>query len=310
MTTDLAPIVRTARAVLDAHDGVAHLQRFLEAGLARTEVARLRHLGALIRPRIGWYVDPAVPAAGVEAVRVGGVLGCVSAAASWGIAVPEHLGHRLEVAIEPGTTRLRRSDDASRRAWASSQPDVRWHWERRADPVRGWRVSPVDAILQLAACVEWRWLVAAIDSARCPAQREPLLSDADLVRLRSLLPEHLRSAVDRSDPRSETSGETMVRLAAEDAGIPFLPNPRLTTGYRTDGLVDGWLPVEIDGMETHAGRDAVERDRVRDATVAQFGQHPLRFTQNQAVRETAWVVETIRRVWLRGSAEARRHAAS
>jgi len=310
MTKDLAPLVHTARSVLAAHDGVAHLQRFLEAGLARTEVARLRHLGVLVRPRIGWYADPRIPTAGIEAVRVGGVLACVGAAASWGIVVPERTAHRLEVAIEPGTTRLRRSDDAGRRAWAASEHDVRRHWEAPAEPPRGWRASPLDTILQLAACVEWRWLVAAIDSARCAAQREALIPDADLPRLRALLPEHLRSAVDRSDPRSETSGETMVRLAAEDAGIPFVPNPRLTSGYRVDGLVGGWLPVEIDGLGTHAGRDAVERDRTRDATIAQFGQHPLRFTQNQAVRETAWVVETMRRVWLRGSAEIRRHAAS
>jgi very-short-patch-repair endonuclease len=100
----------------------------------------------------------------------------------------------------------------------------------------------------------------------------------------------------------------MVRLAAEDAGIPFVPNQWLTSAYRPDGLVDGWLPVEIDGMETHSGAEAVAQDRTRDATIAQFGTPPLRFTQNHAIRETAWVVETIRRVWLRGSAEMARRA--
>jgi very-short-patch-repair endonuclease len=309
MTTDRAMLVATARRVLAEHHGLAHLQRFLEAGMTRAQVAHLRHLGVLVRPRTGWYADPAVPAAGVRAVRVGGVLGCTGAAASWGIVVPEHADDRLEVSLLPGTTRQRRSDDAGRRAWASSEPHVRWHWEQHADPAVGWRVSPVDAILQLAACVEWRWLVAAVDSARCAAQHPPLLSDAEVLRLRSLLPGHLRSAVDRSDPRSETSGETMVRLAAEDAGIPFVPNQRMTSAYRVDGLVDGWLPIEIDGMASHSGLVAVEQDRARDATIAQFGSHPLRFTQNQAVRQTEWVVETIRAVWLRGSAETARHAA-
>lgn len=309
MTTDRALLIRTARRVLTEHRGVAHLQRFVEAGLTPVQVARLRHLGAVTRPRIGWYADPAVPEPGVRAVRVGGALGCTAAAASWGIVVPEQPGTRLEVSLVPGTTRLRRSDDRSRRARAAAEPDVRWHWERRADPVAGWRVSPLDALLQMAACVEWRWLVAAIDSARCAAQHPPLLSDPDVRRLRALLPEHLRSAVDRSDPRSETSGETMVRLACEDAGIPFVPNVRVTTAYRPDGLVDGWLPVEVDGMASHSGAEAVRRDREKDATIAQFGTHPLRFTQAQAVRETGWVVETIRRVWLRGSVKSRRHAA-
>jgi hypothetical protein len=308
MTADRALLVQTARRVLAEHDGIAHLQRFVDAGMTGTQLAHVKHLGAVVRPRIGWYADPSVPDQGIRAVRVGGVLGCTSAAASWGLVVPEGADRRLEVSIVPGTTRLRRTDDAKRRAWASSEPDVRWHWDRRADPPAGWRVSAVDAILQLASCVEWRWLVAAIDSARCTAQHAAVLSEAEVVRLRALLPEHLRSAVDRSDPRSETSGETMVRLAAEDAGIPFVPNQRVTSAYRPDGLVAGWLPIDIDGMETHAGVAAVERDRVRDATIAQFGTPPLRFSQNSAVRETAWVVETIRRVWLRGSAELARRA--
>ncbi len=309
MTVDRALLVQTARRVLAEHDGVAHLRRFLDAGMTGTQVAHVKHLGVLTRPRIGWYADPAIPAAGSRAITVGGVLGCTSAAATWGIVVPEQADRRLEVSIVPGSTRLRRSDDPKRRAWASSEPDVRWHWERRADPVVGWRVSPLDAILQLAACVEWRWLVAAIDSARCAAQHPPLLTEDEIARLRELLPEHLRSAVDRSDPRSETSGETMVRLAAEDAGIPFVPNQWVTGAYRPDGLVDGWLPVEVDGMGTHSGAEAVTQDRTRDASIAQFGTPPLRFTQNHAIRETDWVVETIRRVWLRGSAETARRAA-
>ena len=169
-------------------------------GLRGTQVAHLKHLGVLTRPRIGWYAtQPSPPPAG-ERLLVGGVLGCTSAAASWGIVVPEHAERRLQVSLAPGTTRLRRSDDPTGRAWAYHEPDVRWHWDLRADSVAGWRVSPLDAILQLAACVEWRWLVAAIDSARCPAQRAPLLTEAD-ARPRCSLPAHLRSAVDRSDPK-------------------------------------------------------------------------------------------------------------
>ena len=121
MTTDRALLIRTARRVLAEHAGVAHLQRFVDAGLSGTQVAHLKHLGVLLRPRIGWYADPVVPAAGIRAVRVGGVLGCTSAAASWGIVVPEGVDRRLEVSLVPGTTRLRRADDATRRAWAADR---------------------------------------------------------------------------------------------------------------------------------------------------------------------------------------------
>ncbi len=302
MTVDRAHLVSTALRVLAEHHGVAHIQRFLEAGLSRNDVAHLRHLGIITRPRIGWYADARLPQPGVRAVRVGGVLGCCPAAASYGIVVPEQSDRRLEVSIEPGTTRMRRADDATKRAWADSEPGVRWHWEQRSRPTLGWRAHPVDVVLQMAACVERRWLIAAIDSGRCAAQHEPILSEADVAEVRRRLPDHLRSAVDRSDPRSETSGETFVRLGCEDAGIPFEPGRWMTEGYRPDGLVAGWLPIEIDGMATHGTPEAVEKDHEKDATLAQFGMHPLRFTQNKAVRETAWVVDVIRTVWLRGPA--------
>jgi hypothetical protein len=176
-------------------------------------------------------------------------------------------------------------------------------------------VSPVDTILEMAACVEFRWLVAAIDSARCTAQRPALIDSAGLELLRRSLPDHLRVAVDRSDPRSETSGETFVRLELEDRGVPFEPNQWLTTAYRPDGIVDGWLPVEVDGMATHGNPEALEADHERDGTIALFTVPPLRFSQTKAVRETAMVADSIEAVWRRGrppglrrSAEIGRHA--
>ena len=298
---DEAVLQAMAQEVLHGGDGVAHLQQFLAAGITRRQVGRLRHLDVVRRPRIGWYLDPRMPEPGVRAVRVGGVLGCTSAATSWGIIVPEGTDGLLEVSIVPGTTRLRRSDDATRRAFADSQPDVRWHWEERTAATRGWRVSPVDAILQMATCVSWRWLVVAIDSARCPAQRPPLIPDVDLLALRAALPRRLRSAVDRSDERSETAGETCIRLELEDRRIPFVPQARLTERFRPDGTVGGWLPIDIDGMASHSGREAVERDRERDALLAWHGLAPLRFTESAAVRDTAYVADVIERVWRRGA---------
>lgn len=307
----VSPAHRTAlaRRVLADSGGVAHLQRFLAAGLTGPQMGSLVHLGIVQRPRIGWYTDPAIPEPAKRAIRVGGLLGCVSAAASWGVVVPEGADRRLHVAIRAGTTRLRRSDDPKRRARAGSEAGVHWHWERRMTQDRAWRVSPVDSILQMASCVDFRWLVAAIDSARCTAQHPAIIGDDQITLLRASLPERLRSAVDRSDPRSETSGESFVRLECEDRGIPFEPNRWLTTAYRPDGTVDDWLPVEIDGLRTHSGPEAVERDRERDATIALYGTPPLRFTQSAAVRDTAFVGDVIEAVWRRGSAKTGRHAA-
>jgi hypothetical protein len=100
--------------VLAEHQGVAHLQRFLEAKLTREQVAHLKHLGVLTRPRIGWYADPTLPTAGIRAVRVGGVLGCTSAAAAWGIVVPERADRRLEVSSAPTPSRAGGSPRSTR----------------------------------------------------------------------------------------------------------------------------------------------------------------------------------------------------
>lgn len=306
-TSDLVPVVR--KVLADA-GGVAHLQRFLAAGITRNQVSHFMKIGVIVRARVGWYADPAIPKEAIRAVCVGGLLGCTTAAASWGIVVPEGAARRLQVSIQPGTTRLRRSDDATRRARAGSERSVRWHWERRVTAPGSWRVSAVDAILEMASCVEFRWLVAAIDSARCTAQHPALIDSEGLSLLRRTLPEHLRAAVDRSDPRSETSGESFVRLELEDRGIPFEPNQWLTTAYRPDGIVGGWLPVEVDGMKTHGSPEALELDHERDGTIALFTMPPLRFSQTKAVRETTFVADSIEAVWRRGRPSGIRRSAN
>jgi hypothetical protein len=148
MATTIDTLAHVATTVLAEHGGVAHLQRFLHAGLSREDVAHLRHLGVLVRPRTGWYAAPDLPDAAVAALRVGGVLGCVSAARSWGIVTPGASRSTTHVSLTRTTTRMRRTDDAGRRARAGTDRAARWHWETRLDPVRGWRVSPLDALVR------------------------------------------------------------------------------------------------------------------------------------------------------------------
>lgn len=301
MSTSPAVLRSLAAGVLSEQGGVAHLQRFLAAGMTRNDVARMVHLGGLQRPRIGWYAAPNLEEHAVRAIRVGGVLGCVSAANSWGIITPPHRPDIVHVSLAPDATRLRRSDDARRRVPAGADKHVRWHWDHRQDPPHGFRVSPLDALAQMASCgTSPSWLTAAIDSARNGASHPPILSETNVGRLRDLLPAHLRPAVDRSDPRAESSGETFIRLGVLDADIPFDLQVWLTDLYRADLLVDGWLPIESDGMAYHGTPEGTARDRERDATLSWLGSRPLRFSQRQAVEELPFVVDTIRRVWRNG----------
>lgn len=298
MARDPAVLAAIATEVLRRNGGLAPARLFADAGLSGVDLGRLRHLGVLNRPRIGWYLDPAAPPGAAEAVRVGGVLGCVSAAESYGIFIPDRLDGRTHVSVPPDTTRMRRSDDATRHVHAGQDAAVRLHWEHRVEPVRGWRVSPADALLQLAHCTSIRWLTAAVDSARNSTGGPPVMSAASTTMVRAALPAHLVAAVDRSDPLAESVGETFLRLEVQDRRIPWRSQAWLTSLYRTDGFVDEWLPVESDGVKHHSGK-AVVRDRQRDSVLAYLGRQPLRFTHTMAVRDTAYVGDVIEQVWRR-----------
>ncbi|MDH2443193.1 hypothetical protein QDR37_04440 [Amnibacterium sp. CER49] len=89
-------------------------------------------------------------------------------------------------------------------------------------------------------------------------------------------------------------------MGLQDARIPVEPQVWLTQRYRADLLVDGWLPVEVDGASTHATPEGFEHDRERDATLAWFLSHPLRFSQRLVVDDLPFVVGAVRRVWLGG----------
>ena len=294
-----APNPRHLDAVLRRHGGLAPLRALLESGFHRHEVAFLLRSGLLVRPRIGWYAAPSIPPDAFRAVRVGGLLGCVSAAAHLGLVTPEGQGAELHVSLDEHATRQRRSDDPLSRAFAGDEEDVRWHWERRIRPSSGFVVDPADALLQMATCVPAAWLTAAIDSAISRRNREPLLPQSQLALLRDALPRHLRCAVDLADPACESPAETIARLGLHAAGLQFRTQVPVTGEYRADFVVDGWLVLEIDGKQ-HSGEEAFRSDRERDALMAWYGHRVLRFTYDQVVNRWPWVLDVIRKVLAEG----------
>lgn len=289
------PSRRPLAAVLRGGDGVVHLQGLLRAGYSRRHVAALHRTGALLRPRIGWYCSPGLPSEAVRAIRIGGVLGCVSAAASYSMPVPERSGAVLHVSVAENAARLRDSVDGDRRA-AGAEAGVRLHWHPRLRPVRGHRVAPLDALLQLADCTPEPWLVAALDRAlHSPMGEAPLVLPAELEELRAALPERARIAVDRADGRVESATETFVRLGLRDAGVEFQMQVQVL-GFRVDFLLSGWLVLEIDGSTHHSGAEAFAADRARDAALARIGFRVLRFSYRQVVDDWPWVLDVIRAV--------------
>ncbi|MGT2425111.1 endonuclease domain-containing protein [Amnibacterium kyonggiense] len=291
-----------ALRVLQANDGVAHISSFLASGLTRHQVAALFRLGAVARPRIGWYADPLLPHDAVRAVRVGGVLGAVSAARSYGLPLPEDAPDELFVSLTDNASRLRHSRDRTTHVGAGDEADVRWVWADRMEAVRGHRVAVVDALLQLVPFVPFEWLVAAMDKAlHVPRGGSPLISPPSWALLRPALPERLRRAWDLADGRSESPIETILRLGLVRLGIAFELQVWMLPYRRVDFLIGGWLIIEVDGRRYHASDERFEADRERDAMFAAWGYRVLRFSYRQVTEDLEWVLEVVQSVLVHGS---------
>jgi very-short-patch-repair endonuclease len=292
--SDWTRVEARAKAVLAAHQGVAKLAAFLDADLTAHQVAALLRRGSLQRPRSGWYTDPALPWQAYRAIRVGGVLCCVSACDSFGLPIPHGAGGRLHVLLPANAPRVRHSRDRRHYVVPREDPEVVRHWSRHDGTPIGWRTPLLDALVALADCVPQDWWVAAVDgAAHRPRGGEPLLDEVGLERLRDLLPVRMRSALADVDGSAESCLETLVRLGMARRGIgqvhpQFVPHP----AYRADFLVGPRLLVEVDGAEFHDP----EADRVRDTILTALGYVVLRFTYDDVVHDLDAVLDRIQAV--------------
>ncbi|WP_375387677.1 DUF559 domain-containing protein [uncultured Amnibacterium sp.] len=254
------------RDLLSRHDGVVKLSTLIAAGISGKQAGALLGRGLVDRPRSGWYVDPALPWEAKHAIRVGGVLDCVSAVDSFGLPVPLEAKRLLHVIVPANSARRRHHRSKRRYVVPGEDREVVLHWSSEPGTPAGWRVPLVDALLQLADCVPVDWWIAALDAARHrPRGGEPLLADEEWKDLARRVPARLRPELRLVDPRSERVIESLLRLALIRRGIPlvdlqFWPDQH----HRVDILLPGRLILEADGAAWHdpladAGRDAFLR---------------------------------------------------
>lgn len=288
---DWTRIDAIAHAVLLAHDGVAKLKSFLDGGVSGRQAAALVGRGVLDRPRYGWYCDPALPWEGKHAIRVGGVLDCVSAVDSLGLPVPTDAVRRVHVRVQSNSPRRRHHRSKHLYVAPGQDREVVLHWDDRPGTPRGWRVSLVEALLHLADCVPMDWWIAALDAARHrTTDTPPMLSDVDWEELGRRIPRRLRRALDLVDPRAESVIESLLRLALIRRGVPiadlqFWPSTR----RRVDLLLPGKLILEADGEQWH---DPIA-DAIRDAELRALGYRVLHFTYDQIVNHIDEVVAMV-----------------
>lgn len=126
---------------------------------------------------------------------------------------------------------------------------------------------------------------------------------------------HARIAASLIDEVCESVGETRMRLALVDLGIPFRSQVEIRDAGglvgRVDFLVDEWLVVEFDGLGKYAGPDGHRvrsAEKVREARLADAGYEVVRIIWSD-LDDLALIRERIGRARMRARARHRRVSA-
>jgi len=272
---------------------VATRRELIDHGFTGRQLTFAVATGLLVRPRRGWYASPDADSGLVRAVRVGGRLGCVSAAERYGWAIVRR--GDVHVSLAENASRLRHPDDRTTYPGAEALHDVpglvlHWHSPLARERRPKLLTSPYETTLQIAACQHPDLAVAAFDSF---VATDPLGSDHLEEWLREL-PRRFFDALPRREVGCHSFLETIGRIRLERAGMRGVHQMQVEGVGRVDLVLAGWLVIEWDGREFHDTPDAHEQDRWRDAMLAIRGYRVLRFTYRMVMDDWYAVEGAIR----------------
>jgi very-short-patch-repair endonuclease len=257
--------------------GIATRAQIVERGGKPAAIAAAVRSGAVRRVRRSHYALPEVTQPALAAVRVGGRLGCVSAAKSYEIW--SNSGTRVHVALPANAARLRTNlplaPSPLRLTSDRHSAALELHWTDIAVGARSdesaWRVPIRRALAQIAACQPRLEIAAAYESAvhlghlgLADAQR---LLDAS--RPARIPPITLRG-IDGSGAETYLAEELLA------FGVPFLQQVPFDGVGWVDFMIAGRLAVEVDGFAFHSGKAAFTADRARDEALLGRGIPTLR----------------------------------
>lgn len=273
---------------------VARRKDLLAAGFVDAEIRAAMRARRIVRVRHGWYAPADTPQPVLTAVRVGGMVTGVEALRLRGIFLPRP--DRVDIAV-PANAAALRSPTSPRRRLSPRDP-VKVHWITRPRNHLSssvWLASEDDALdlilrtatreLAVAACdglVRYRgWGRARVDAAFA---RAPHRTQA----WRRLI-----------DGRSDSWGETALRLRLQDAGLPFEPQAEIPKVGRFDGRISPHVFVEIDGAQHDEGwtgdtESSFERDHAKDLGLALIGARSIRITYEMFANRWDDCLEAIR----------------
>jgi very-short-patch-repair endonuclease len=275
------------RSILASLGGIAPSRDLVGAGvtLAELRAAVLDH--AVLRFRKGWYTLFELPDSVIQASRVGGMVGCVSAARHHGLWVPDD-DARLHVAVPAHASRLRAAHDHHVRLSGQASTVVHWvtDWTSPYDQV----ASVEESIRLIASCRGPAIAFVVLESARHKRRISSEVSWEGLPRATMSL---LASAGDLS----ASGTESLLVLLFRGAGIAFRQQVYVPGVGFVDFVIGDRLIVEADSKAHHSDPTV---DRRRDAEASAQGYRTLRFMYSQVVHEGGRVLRAVQAAILRG----------
>jgi hypothetical protein len=228
--------------------------------------------GHLVRVRRDHYALPGTSRAILEAVRIGGRLGCLSALAEAGIfAVDKAHTH---VHLDRAASRTRHPRDRNLPLTARGRDGVQTHWTPLLDPgaANEYSVGIVDALSEVLTCQPPWHAVASIDNALFLGA----ITEPELERLFARAPARVQGLRGLIDGRAEAGQESVLRMIVHSAGLNYEVQVGIDRVGRVDLVVEGVLVLEADSRLAHDGWELHVRDRDRDIDAARLGYMSLR----------------------------------
>jgi len=273
--------------------GVYSTSHLAAGGLARPAIRRLVECGKLTRLRQGWYAEPAADSAVIEAVRAGGVLGCLSALRMWEVWVPP-------------------TDRVHVRLSAHRRPRPRQSCHGFGDQPR--LNDPVDPLLvafgAAARCLvggtrrNGDSLIAIADSILNSTR----LEIADLRGALAAAPPRIRRLLDMCDGAAQAGTESLVRIRLTTLNIVVRTQVVIPGVGRVDLLVGERLIIECDSRAHHTAASNYQEDRRRDRAALAAGYLVLRVTYADVMYRWDEVLADILKLTRRHDHRSTKHA--
>lgn len=269
--------------VLRRLDGAATTAELRDRGIRGAQLTAAVHAGDVVRIRRGWYAlhdtDPALRAA----IRVGGRLACVSAAAHYGWATPAR--HGLHVAVAENASRLRPAPAE----FALPEPVLHWGSDRPSNERQRLITDRFETVRHLVECLSPEHAVAALDSF---LHDEPSLS-GELEHWLSGLPAAVLARLPERNGLCHSFLETIGRIRLAAHGIEGCHQVEFPGIGRVDLVIDDRIVIEWDGG-THRTAEQQDADCRRDAYLTALGYRVLRFSYRLVMDEWFVVIAAIR----------------